>query len=262
MSRIAGSTRFPRALSFVRSTTVTGAALWLGLIAAPTSARAQDMSLLLELYGGIATYGRFLEQVTTEGFGALREREIRGSAGLTLGGSVGVSSNNLYGIEDVVGSLGFQWTTSDFEFENDDPRVAGDIPDLDPGSFDSYLLSLILTKFLGDSDDAVAPYATVGFNGTWWHLKDTDVTAGGRVLPAQNGDRTLFRFGGSAGFGVQFDATDEFAIRLEAMRHSIRSPFNGDGDNAWGVSTGTTMDEPDRVGMSRYSINLIYRFDL
>jgi opacity protein-like surface antigen len=238
------------------------ALLWSALFAAPMSAQRQD-HLVFEVFGGAATYGRFVEQLASEGIGTLRERELRGGTGPTFGGSLGYTTSVL-GVEDVTGQLGFQWGSSDYEFELDDPRVTGDFDEPEAGAFVTYIVSASITKFLGDTDGSLAPYAVVGLNGTWWSLDQDEPVTGdfGQVQPTRDGDGTIFRFGGTAGFGLQIAAEDEFAIRLEYMRHSVRNPFNGDGDDAFNITTGTKTDEPDRVPITRYSLGLLYFLEL
>jgi hypothetical protein len=257
MARVVGKGSAVAGRSTLR---IPGALLLLGALAAP--AQAQDEAIILEVYGGAATYGRFLEQLATEGVGALRERELSAGAGPTFGGSVGFSAN-VWEIEDVAGSIGFQWVSSDFELENDDPRVRNDFDDGEAGSFSAYVVYASLTKFMADTDGTLAPYAIVGLNGTWWSLDADEPVSGnlGRVTGTADGDETVFRLGGTAGFGLQIRADDSFAVRLETLRHSIRNPFDGDGDSAYNITTGTKTDEPDRVSVTRYSLGLLFFID-
>lgn len=250
-----------------RVTTGVGAALLgLGLFAAPAYAQKQEPRFTLAAYGGVASYGRFVEQFAAEGFGAVRERELSAGTGAAVGGSLGFFPS-IWGINDIAARVGFQWTTSEFEFENDDPRVPDDFDDdeAEAADFNTYTASVDVMKFLGNASGRVAPYAIAGVSGTWWSLDDGEdeddidgVGTFGSVRPTLDGDDTVFRIGGIGGLGLQIRATDAFAIRLEAARYEIRNPFDGDGEDAFGISTGATFDEPNRVGVNRLSLGLTY----
>ena len=103
----------------------------------------------------------------------------------------------------------------------------------------------------------------VGLNGTWWNLDADEPVEGdlGRVQPTDDGDETVFRLGATGGFGLQIRATDGLAMKLETMRHSVRNPFDGDGERAFNISTGAKLDEPDRVSITRYSLGVLYYFE-
>lgn len=212
----------------------------IALLGAADAAHAQRRAVSVDAFAGGSSYGRFLEQ-TSLGFPQSTEIELRGSRGLAVGGSIGFEAHDATGLR-----LGGTYTSSEFEYRND---TAGD-GDSEFGEqlgFSTLTASAEIVKYVGNARWRVRPYGLAGVAGTWWSLDDGGTLPSGAVQAT--GESTLFRFGGIGGVGLRIRATDALALRLEVGRVESGSPFNG--SDAWRSSAGRTMDEPDRVGVTR-----------
>jgi len=207
-----------------------------------------NRGVTLEAFGGVALYGRFLEQR----FGAppVGERELTAGNALTLGGAVG------YGLwENTSVRAEFMWSGTEFEYENDGPLVDpdGDIEDL--ADVNLYVASVSIQRLFGPPRMKVRPYGIAGVSANWWHVSVPSVGGPGEIL-AGDGE-TQFRWGGVGGVGLLYRAKDRLGVRLEVIRVSSRNPF--DGDDAWRTATGETFDEPTHVGVTRVALGVAYR---
>lgn len=93
---------------------VVSAATLFTLLIAPDRGRAQGKwdfrpRVTLEAYGGVSTFGRFLEQEFDDG-----ERELTASSALAVGGSIGIWPWAKTGVR-----AAFTVSPTEFEFEDD-----------------------------------------------------------------------------------------------------------------------------------------------
>jgi opacity protein-like surface antigen len=235
----------------------TLALLGLALVAAPleqaSTQEAMAPRFTVEAYGGASTFGRFLEQR----IGGAGERELTANTALAVGGSVGLRAWDRASVR-----LGFTWSPTELEFEDDRDLGVGDFDEEALTDLDAYVLSLeVLSLVLGE-ERRLSPYAVAGIAGGWWSLDGEDEAEFGAgedhaTLATEDGD-TQFRPGGVLGTGLQLRATPRLLIRLEAATFRLGNPF--DGDESFRVASGQTFDEPERVGMNRFTLNLAYAF--
>jgi hypothetical protein len=227
----------------------TLALLGLALMATPAERASTQEKMAprftVEAYGGAATFGRFLEQR----IGGAGERELSASPALAVGGAVGVRPWRSAALR-----LGFTWAPTELEFEND-RGLGGELEEEGLTDLNAYVLSLdVLSYFFGE-DRRLAPYAVAGVVGGWWSLEEGEEFGAGEIVAEED---TQFRSGTVLGTGLQFRATPRLLLRLEATTAQLGNPF--DGEDAFRVSSGTTFDEPERVPVTRFTVNLAYAF--
>jgi opacity protein-like surface antigen len=218
----------------------------------------------VEVYGGIASFGEFLEQyaidIDDEDIvlfdGIIGQRELRAGNAFTLGAAIA------YRVWDKTDArLGFTWAHSELKYEDDTGLNLDFLDDDDLADFNVYVLSLEVLRFIFDHTCRLNPYLVAGINGAWWHLDDVVNFVVGVGFPRDGfvtSDQTQFRFGGSAGLGLQYRISPQFSARLEVDAFGLGNPF--DGENAWVPVTGVTFDEPSHVAMGRYTLHVTYSF--
>ena len=230
--------------------TRTLALLGLALMAAPVERASTQEKMAprftVEAYGGAATFGRFLEQR----IGGAGERELRASTALAVGGAVGVRPWQSAALR-----LGFTWSPTELEFENDGGLGGDELEGEGLADLNAYVLSLDVLSFFFGEDRRLAPYAVAGVAGGWWSLDEGEGFGAGEILAEED---TQFRSGTVFGTGLQFRATSRLLLRLEATATQLGNPF--DGEDAFRVRSGTTFDEPERVPVTRFTVNLVYTF--
>lgn len=205
-----------------------------------------DARFTVEVFGGVADYGRFLEQYAMVGE-FLGERELRASTALALGLSVGAFAWEKTGVR-----LGFTWSPSELEFK-DDTGIDVEVLDEDNlADLSAYVLSLDLMRFLFDPSRRFTPFASAGITATWWSLGDDD---SGELIST---DDTHFRWGGMGSIGAQYRVNRKFGVRGEIATMGLGNPF--DGKNSFRTATGLTFDEPSSVRLTRITLALTYSF--
>ncbi|HEX6940785.1 MAG TPA: hypothetical protein VF158_15320 [Longimicrobiales bacterium] len=204
-----------------------------------------DAHITVEVFGGLADYGRFLEQfASSDGFTG--QREVTASTALALGAAVGAYPWEKTGVR-----LGFTWSPTDIEFEDDSGTDVDILDEDDLADLSVYVLSLDVIRFLLDPSERFTPYASGGITAAWWHLGDDD----GEILAV---DETHFRWGGFGSIGLQYRATRHIGARLEVATMGLGNPF--DGNNAYRTATGVTFDEPSTVRLTRITLAVTYSF--
>lgn len=219
--------------------------------------RERAPGLTFELFGGVADFGRFLEQVAIADVtmedgvilvGDRFERELTAGTAFTFGGSVGIWPLDKTGVR-----LGVTWAPTEFEFDDDTPLEDDEFFDQDDvADLGVFVTSLDVQQYLLDPDEnRVAPYANAGFAAAWWNLDD-DATA---ILAS---DDREFRWGGVGGIGVQVGINDNWAVRAEASTFGLGNPFDDDDSYRVADPVFLTFDEPSTVRMSRFTLALTY----
>jgi len=227
----------------------------------PTNAEAQRMRgamfpearFTIEVFGGLADYGRFLDQyvflldVDEDTVLAFGQREVTAKTALALGLSVGGFFWDKTGVR-----LGFTWSPSEIEFRDDTGTDSEIFDEDDVADLSAYVLSLELMRFLFDPRRRFAPYVAAGITGTWWSLDEDDDD---EILST---DATHFRWGGTTSIGVQYRATRNFGLRAEVATMALGNPF--DGNDSFRTDSGLTFDEPSTVRFTRITLALTYSF--
>jgi opacity protein-like surface antigen len=229
-----------------------------GFVVTPGAAQTADdvPAFAVEVFGGAATFARFVEQRVTDATGGERERELTASTALAVGGAL-----NLRLWEKTTVRVGFTYSPTELEFEDDSGTGEGagagagedGLRDLN-----LYAGSVSLLRLLGPADLPVRPYAVGGVAGGWWSLEDTPADAATAGLIVGGDDETQFRLGALTGIGLQLRVAQQVLVRLEASRLTTRNPF--DGEDALRVTAGGTFDEPETVGVNRFSLGLAWAF--
>lgn len=232
----------------------------------PTNAEAQRMRgamfpearFTIEVFGGLANYGRFLEQyvvlldldddgvITDDAVIAFGQREVTAKTALALGLSVGGFFWDKTGVR-----LGFTWSPSEIEYRDDTGTDVEIFDQDDVADLSAYVLSLDLMRFLFDPRRRFAPYVAAGITGTWWSLDDDD----DEILST---DATHFRWGGTTSIGLQYRATRNIGVRAEVATMALGNPF--DGNDSFRTDSGLTFDEPSTVRFTRITLALTYSF--
>jgi hypothetical protein len=219
----------------------------LALLASPLALAAQEPSwytpVTLEVYAGGSQFGRFLEQQVV-GTG---DRELAAELGPVAGGSVGVAPWRNTAVR-----VGFTWSPTTLRFDDDTGDGSADLDVDDLEELDTYLFSLEVLRFLGGEQRRVAPYATAGVSASLWRLNESD--GGGALIVG--GEDSLWRLGGTGGLGVRVRASSATSLRLEVNNFALRNPF--DGNRAFRVNSGQTLEEPELVRVSRLTLGLTY----
>lgn len=204
----------------------------------------------VELYGGLANQGRFLLEALDGPNGIVPQRELRADNSFSFGGSVGATV-----LPRTTARLAFTRTSSDLEYR-DDTGDGGDLLDVDDvAGLSSNVLSLELMRRVLSERTRLTPYAGLGIAFTWWNL---DERGPGPLIVAGDDDDTLFRFGGAAVLGLQYRATPNWRVRLEATTFSIRNPFTG--NTSYVPVSEFIIDEPSRVRQTHFRLGVAYTF--
>jgi hypothetical protein len=205
----------------------------------------------LEAYTGFSTFSRFIEQdVLPNGdmLPPIGERSLNANVAFVLGGALGAWIWDGTGVR-----LGYTWATTEFKYR-DSSGLDRDL--LDSGGLNdlnAHIISLEITQLLLSPRKRISPYLLAGINGEFWVLGDQEEADAIRTTTGSQ-----FRWGKSAGVGLQFRASRPLAIRLEADGFSLGSPFRG--KSAFIPESGLTFDKPDDIVMPRYTLGLIYTF--
>ena len=233
---------------------VTGSVLG-GVFAAP-AAQAQGntpdnnsapIRFSVEVNGGFATYGRFLEQLVAE---ERDERELTARPGLALSAGVGVRLFERNTVRVLV-----KYLPGQFEFVADTGGSTGTF--LPGGATDFRLVAGsigIERRFV--QIGRFAPYASVGLAAGAWTLTGESDDA----LVMSGSSETQLRFGGTSGIGLRVRLAPSLSLNLEGNALMLGSPF--DGENRFGVteSPNTKIDEPSSVRILRFRSGLRYTF--
>ncbi|MDX1531727.1 MAG: hypothetical protein R3362_09395, partial [Rhodothermales bacterium] len=204
--------------------------------------------LSVEVFGGVSTYGRFLEQRIDMG-DAFRDRELRARPGLSLGlaGTYRLAAKT--GVR-----LGFTYTTSELEYFDD----TGDDRDVLDSGAGANIASVVgaaeVVQYFLEGEGTVVPYAVAGVSGVLWTLDpEGDIVAAG-------GEDSALRIGGVTGVGLEVRPNEQFLVRVEINAATLGNPF--DGPTSFGVEDAgeTVFDEPDIVTALRASLGVGYTF--
>lgn len=220
------------------------------LVCLPTPALAQEEpsweTVAVDLNAGIAHFGHMLEQRFDGG-----EREL--SPGTTFAAGLAVS---VFPYPKTWLRLGYTWAGGELEFR-DDSGLDSERLDLEDLPFvTANTASLEVLQLLLDADALVNPYVLAGVAATLWDIDDDPPDP--LVRPGDSS--LLFRFGATAGFGVQVRPFDGLIFRAEVDNFGLGNPF--DGRDAWRATEGETFSEPDIVRMSKYSLSVAYQFGI
>lgn len=218
-----------------------------------------------ELFGGLGTYGRFLEETVVLPTNAmtviLAERELTGDNAFTLGGAIGMRV-----LDGTTVRLSFTWANTNLEYEDDSGLDVDTLDEDDLADLSNWILAVEVLKFAMDERHRLSPYATGGVVVTWWTLDDDDTT---EIISQHD---TQFRFGGVGGLGLQYRATDRIGVRLEANIFALGNPFDGNDSYVTRATITGARDFPDDLGMvlkldepstvrfSRFTIGVTYSF--
>lgn len=220
-------------------------------ISAVTPARAQEEearavrpSLTVELYGGGAGFGRFVEQHV--GPPPTFQRELTAAEAFALGGSLG-----LWPWAKTSVRLAVTYAPTELEYRDDTGTgsKAGDQEHL--ADLSALVFSGEVMRFLVDSRRRLAPYATGGVAVVRWGLADQQ-----RVDDISAVHERQTRLGALGGVGLQVRLGWALATRLELNSFALGNPF--DGRDSYLTTTGTTFDEPSTVWLTRITLGLTY----
>lgn len=204
----------------------------------------------IEAYTGFSTFSRFIEQDVLMGnqLPPIGQRSLNADVAFVLGGAIGA-----WLWDGTAARLGYTWATTEYKYEDSSglDRSLLDLDDLN--DLNTHIISLEVIQMILDPRRRVTPYILGGLNGEFWVLGDRE-----RDDAILTTDGSQFRWGGSAGFGLQIRASQPLAIRLEANRFILGSPFRG--RTAFHPAFGLTFDKPDNVTMPRYTLGLVYTF--
>ena len=202
----------------------------------------------VELNGGAAFYGHFLEQRVGESAGGISERELTAQTGLSLGAALGVRL-----FDKNVVRLSVDYLPSQLEYQ-DDTGTGSDALDSGPlGDLRLFATSLEIERTFTQWG-RLAPYASVGLSGGWWNLAEET-----ERIRSGTDQQTLFRWGGTSGLGVRVSLTPSFSLNLEANALSLGNPF--DGAKAFrAASASASFEEPTSVRVLRLRGGLRYLF--
>lgn len=225
----------------LRSTTALAAALVATAIAAPAAAQT-DVGV--ELSGGVADWGRFLEQHVDD-----RQRELSAETSGAFGLAISAQPWDKTAIR-VAGT----WVPADLEYD-DDTGDDREVLDRELSDMDVVVLSLGLVKYMFDPKATLAPYASGGITATWWSLDEEGTEI---VQAGADADDSLWRFGGTGAVGIRWNATPRIAVDAEWTSQGLGNPF--DGSDSFRTATGEVFDEPGTVRLSRIGLGLTYRF--
>lgn len=214
----------------------------------PVSAQemeAGNWAVSVEVFGGLATVGRFLEQAGPGN----TEREITANNAAAYGASIGVqpweSTGLSFGVVTIPTMLAFK---DDTGLGSTSPAIENDeVGDLDMLVVSGEAKSSVLGSF-----GVLRPYTVVGVAAGWFALEDAPAAVN------TGAEDTRFSFGGSGGLGVEIRPSDALILRLEASQFRLGNPF--DGRDAWRADDFETFDEPTSVRISRYTVGLGYSF--
>lgn len=206
------------------------------------AAQLGDSGLTIDVHGGLASFGRLLEQHVGP-----REREVRAANGGSFGGAVGIQP-----WEDTALRLGvsFQPTQIDLRDDTGLGQVDATIEREGVADMDALVVSVEAATFILGEFSVFKPYTLVGVAAGWWSLGDQGSPA--TIVAGDNDSK--FGLGGTGGLGLEIRPGSAFAVRLEAAQYRLGNPFNG--EDAWRVSTGQTFDEPESVRISRYTVGV------
>lgn len=216
----------------------------------PSGGPWRTPAFTIEAYTGFATFSRFLEEhvLTGNNVFPLGQRSVKADVAYTLGGALGA-----WIWDGTAVRIGYTWATTDFDYE-DTSGLDRDLLDRDGlNNLNTHIIGLEVLQLVLDPRSRVTPYILAGINGEFWVLgnrkrNDAIVTT----------DGSQFRWGGSAGIGLQVNASRPLAIRIEAARYILGNPFRG--RTAFRPETGLVFDKPDNVTMPRYTLGLVYTF--
>jgi hypothetical protein len=194
-------------------------------------------------HGGLTTNGRFMLQSPPAP--ALGERSLDGASGFDFGLGAGVDILLHSGFR-----LGYTYASNDLEFrtDNGDGSTALDVDNI--GTLKTHTASVEVMRYMLPARAAFTPYGTVGLVGTWWVLDQNSAL----IVPA--GGSTQFRWGGVATVGFQGRLSEQLNLRLEYVKASTGSPFNG--EHSFRIATGSTIDKPTRASKTDYRLAVVY----
>jgi len=204
----------------------------------------------IEMHTGVSTFSKFLEADVLYPNNPLPrgQRSVKADPAFILGGALGA-----WLWEGVGFRAAYTWAHTELDYK-DTSGLDSDLLDRDGlNSLNAHLIGLEVVKTVFEHRRSVNPYLVAGINGEFWVLgrpKRSDAITTTK--------KTLFRWGGSAGMGIQFRPSRRFVIRLEAARYALGNPFEG--KKAFRPESGRSFDKPDVVTMPRYTIGLHYTF--
>jgi hypothetical protein len=205
----------------------------------------------IEAYTGFSTFSRFIEQDVLPANNTLPpigERSLNADVAFVLGGAIGA-----WIWDGTAARLGYTWATTEFKFR-DSSGLDRDLLDLDDlNDLNTHIISLEFIQLLLNPRRRFTPYLLAGINGEFWVLGDQERSDAIRTTTGSQ-----FRWGGSAGIGLQYRASRPLALRLEATSYRLGSPFRG--KSAFIPTTGLTFDKPDNITMPRYTLGVVYTF--
>lgn len=245
----------------MRSTlTRTAGAIGILLVLTPEPGTAQNRgrsgepwrtpAFTIEAYTGFSTFSRFMEEhvLTGNSLFPVGQRSVKADVAYVLGGALGA-----WIWEGTAVRIGYTWATTEFDYE-DTSGLDRDLLDRDGlNNLNAHIIGLEVIQLVLDPKRRITPYLVAGINGEFWILGDRE--RNDAILAT---DASQFRWGGTAGIGVQIRASRPLAFRLEASRYILGNPFRG--NSAFRPQSGFIFDKPDSVTMPRYTLGLIYTF--
>lgn len=242
----------------VRSTILAVGVLTAPVLAPDAEAQRRrawpDRTWTFELFGGLANFGRFLEQYADveiiEIIDDIDDFDVLfvGQRELTAGNSFIFGGSAAYRIWDKTHArLAFSYTASELEFEDDSGTDSGLLDDDDLADLGVFVLSLEVFRYVLDPARRWVPFVAAGVSGAWWHVDDDD-----EILS----DGTEFRWGGTGSVGIEYRASRRWSVRAEVATMGLGNPF--DGNESFRTDDGVTFDEPSTTRLSRITLGVTY----
>lgn len=226
------------------------AALTLGTFLIPSPAVGQSVApstprFSLEVNGGAALFGRFLEQRLESG-----ERELTAEAAPNVGFALGFQAWEKAGVR-ISGSF----VPAQLEFRTDIGNGSAGLNAKDVGDINVWTFGAEVVRFVSLRVGPFTPYASAGIVGSVWSL-DSEGLASDVIEPEND---SQLRLGFITRTGLQLNATSHLAIRLEIGALSTSSPFDGQ-DSFRLVDGETVFDEAESSSIRQLNLGLVYAF--
>ena len=224
----------------------------LALCTLPAKAQTPEsphrLSPFVSAMGGAGYFGRFLGQDFEEG-----QRKLKGKTVGDVGGGISVGA----AAGRNAGQVGVFFLPTTLRWSDDTGRDSDALDVDDLVDLDAYVLSAEFVHFLANPDEYnIVPYTMTGVTATYWKLGDTTGPIEG--AGADGSDDAIFKYGVTAGFGVQIQTGHALALKIGLNTAKLGNPFTG--KNSFQAVDGHTFDEPGTVTSIAGYLGLTYTF--